>query len=217
MTTPPQYSPDGQWWWDGTQWVPAAQAPQAPVPPIVPQEPVAPAYPQQPYPAYQPVPAQKSDGKAVGSLIASVLWVCGLGSVVGVVLGHVSRGQAKRQGREPSGLAMAGLVLGYLGLVGTIAITLVVVAFRDPIVHTAKRDAELQSASEAQQSFHRATGHYSTSVEELRAYGYDDFDGKVDVVVIRATATDYCMTTRLLGHDFYVSDRSPMPSNVSCR
>ena len=21
-TAPPQYSPDGQWWWDGTQWVP---------------------------------------------------------------------------------------------------------------------------------------------------------------------------------------------------
>lgn len=208
MTTPPQYSPDGQWWWDGTRWVPAAQAPQPTWPA---------ATPQQPFPAYQPVAPEKTDGKAVGSLISSVVWVCGIGSVVGVVLGHLSRGQARREGRQPAGLAMAGLVLGYLGLVGTIAITLTVVAFRDPIVHSAKRDAELQSASEAQQSFHRATGQYSTSVEGLRAYGYDDFDGKVDVVVIRATATDYCMTTRILGHDFYVSDRRPMPSNVSCR
>jgi hypothetical protein len=22
-TAPPQYSPDGAWWWNGTQWVPA--------------------------------------------------------------------------------------------------------------------------------------------------------------------------------------------------
>lgn len=21
-TAPPQYSPDGRWWWDGSQWVP---------------------------------------------------------------------------------------------------------------------------------------------------------------------------------------------------
>jgi hypothetical protein len=31
MSAPPQLSPDGQWWWNGTQWVPAnAAAPQAP-------------------------------------------------------------------------------------------------------------------------------------------------------------------------------------------
>ena len=24
-TAPPQYSPDGQWWWNGNQWVPAQQ------------------------------------------------------------------------------------------------------------------------------------------------------------------------------------------------
>jgi len=212
MTTPPQYSPDGQWWWDGTQWVPAAQAPQQ-----QPQAPVPPAYPQQQLPPYQVVPPQKSDGKAIGSLIASVLWVCGIGSVVGVVLGHLSRGQARRQGRPPAGLAMAGLVLGYLGLVVTIGVVVAVVAFSDPILHSAKRDAELQSASDAQRSFHRATGRYSTSLDELRPYGYRDYDGKVDVTVIEANETDYCMTTRILGHDFYVSDERPTPSNRSCR
>ena len=24
-TAPPQYSPDGQWWWNGNQWVPVQQ------------------------------------------------------------------------------------------------------------------------------------------------------------------------------------------------
>jgi hypothetical protein len=159
----------------------------------------------------------KNDGKAIGSLIASVLWFCGVGSVVGVVLGHLSRSQARREGRPPAGLAMAGLVLGYIGLAAMVAVVAVVVAFRDPLVHSAKKDAELLSASDAQQSFHRATGRYSTSLEELRAYGYDDFDGKIDVVVIRATATDYCMTTQILGQSLYVSDQSPRPSSRSCR
>ncbi len=26
-TAPPQWSPDRQWWWDGTAWIPAASAP----------------------------------------------------------------------------------------------------------------------------------------------------------------------------------------------
>ena len=42
---PPQYSPDGLFWWDGTRWVPLARPPQAPPPP--------PAYPVQP-PSYAP-------------------------------------------------------------------------------------------------------------------------------------------------------------------
>jgi hypothetical protein len=67
---------------------------------------------------YLPVPpATQNDGKAVGSLVASLLGLfCGIGSVVGVVLGHLSRGEAKRQGREPSGLALAGLIIGYFGI-----------------------------------------------------------------------------------------------------
>jgi hypothetical protein len=196
--------------------VPAAQAPppqpQAPAPQAQPPWPGA--VPQHQLPPYQ---AQKNDGKAIGSLIASVLWVCGVGSAVGVVLGHLSRGQARREGRPPAGLAMAGLVIGYLGLAATVAVAAIALAVRDPIVHSAKRDAELQSASEAQQAFHRANGHYALSVEELRPFGYDDYDGTVDVTVLTATATDYCMTTRILGHDFYVSDQRPDPSNISCR
>src|SRR5437879_677898 len=29
MSTSPRYSPDGKWWWDGQQWVPASQAPES--------------------------------------------------------------------------------------------------------------------------------------------------------------------------------------------
>lgn len=35
MVTPPQYSPDGRWWWNGATWLPAPPAPAA-YPPAVP-------------------------------------------------------------------------------------------------------------------------------------------------------------------------------------
>ncbi len=35
----PRYSPDGKWWWDGQQWVPAAQAPEPSRPPAPPGRP----------------------------------------------------------------------------------------------------------------------------------------------------------------------------------
>ena len=62
---------------------------------------------------------------AIISLISSVLWVCGLGSVVGIVLGAVAINQVKRSGQSGFGLAVAGIVLGVAGL----AVTLISVTF----------------------------------------------------------------------------------------
>lgn len=50
---------------------------------------------------------------------------------VGIVLGHVARGQIKRTGEGGQGLATAALVIGYLQLaltVGVIAVAAVLVA-----------------------------------------------------------------------------------------
>jgi hypothetical protein len=62
-----------------------------------------------------------NDGKAIASLVLGLTGLCGIGSLLAIILGHQSRGQAKRQGREPSGMALAGVILGYVGLVGAIA------------------------------------------------------------------------------------------------
>jgi hypothetical protein len=51
-SAPPQLSPDGYWWWTGTEWVPAAQL-FAPPPPAVPTQPFA----TQPL-AVLPIPSQ---------------------------------------------------------------------------------------------------------------------------------------------------------------
>lgn len=45
-----------------------------------------------------------------------------------IVLGHVSRGEARRADRQPSGLATAGLVLGYIFTVLAVLAVVIVVA-----------------------------------------------------------------------------------------
>ena len=72
-------------------------------------QPGAPAQPQA-----QPV--ARNNRFAVASLVLSLLWLFGLGSLLGVVFGHIALGQIKRSGELGRGLAIGGLVLGYLAL-----------------------------------------------------------------------------------------------------
>jgi len=66
---------------------------------------------------------QHTSGKAVGSLVCGIVWLCGLLSVVAVILGHLSLSEIRRSagGLKGRGMAVAGLVLGYLGLMVAIA------------------------------------------------------------------------------------------------
>ncbi|WNI17258.1 DUF1707 and DUF4190 domain-containing protein [Actinacidiphila sp. ITFR-21] len=65
-----------------------------------------------------PPPPRKTNGKAVGSLVASLggSFCCGVGSATGVVLGHLARREIAANGYRGDGLATGGLVIGYLGL-----------------------------------------------------------------------------------------------------
>ena len=86
-----------------------------PPPPPAPPPPAPYPYPQ-PYPAYQPAPAM--NGLAIASLVASFFWVAWFGSFLGVVFGHIALSQIKQSGGRQTGygVAMAGLVLGYIEL-----------------------------------------------------------------------------------------------------
>ena len=41
---------------------------------------------------------------------------CPKGSIVGIICGHISLSQIKKTGEEGRGLAVAGLIVGYIGL-----------------------------------------------------------------------------------------------------
>jgi hypothetical protein len=99
-----------------------------PPPPPAPPAP-APVY-QQPYGAYPTAPySPPTNGLAVASLAAGILWLSWLGSAAAVVFGHVALKQIQSSGGRQGGygLAVAGLVLGYMGL-AVLAFVLLAVA-----------------------------------------------------------------------------------------
>ena len=87
---------------------------------------------QNPYGMPQMVMAQQlappvADGKAVASLILGLIPIVPIaGSIVAIVLGNVSQNEARQAGRRPSGLAIAGVVLGWLALAGTILLMILI-------------------------------------------------------------------------------------------
>ena len=78
-------------------------------------------YPGHPYPPYQyPYPAPRTNALAIASLVCAFLF-----APLGIVFGHLSLSQIRRSGEDGRGLALAGMVIGY---VVTIAAILAVVA-----------------------------------------------------------------------------------------
>ena len=59
-----------------------------------------------------------TNGFAIASLVCAVAWFMWLGSALAVVFGHVALRQIKANGgaQRGRGIAIAGLVIGYLGL-----------------------------------------------------------------------------------------------------
>ncbi|HWG00929.1 MAG TPA: DUF1707 and DUF4190 domain-containing protein [Trebonia sp.] len=83
-----------------------------------------------PYPPgyYQPM-RPPLNGLAVGSLVTSIV---GLlfppGTVAGVIMGHAARGQIRRTGHRGEGVAISGLVIGYLGMAFWALIVVIAIA-----------------------------------------------------------------------------------------
>jgi hypothetical protein len=76
--------------------------------------------PPPPAPAMAPVfirPAARTNGFAIASLVVGLLWMGWLGSALALVFGHVALTQIHASGGTQAGrgIAIAGLVLGYLG------------------------------------------------------------------------------------------------------
>jgi hypothetical protein len=92
--------------------------------------PVGPGGPVMPYLGYYPamVPPQPTSGLAIGAMICGIaeLFTLGFAAIPAVILGHLARAQIKRTGERGDGMAIAGLVLGYLGIAGWALIILAI-------------------------------------------------------------------------------------------
>ena len=89
-----------------------------------------PGYPPPGYPPYgYPQPTQGTNGFAIASLVLGCLiWIEGFTGILAVVFGHVALSQIKKTNQGGRGLAIAGLVLGYIGIAFLLVIIILFVA-----------------------------------------------------------------------------------------
>jgi Domain of unknown function (DUF1707)/Domain of unknown function (DUF4190) len=95
-------------------------------------------------PALLPVPAAppRTNSMAVAALCCGVaeFFTFGVTAIPAVILGHAARGQIRRTGEAGDGLALTGLILGWLAI-GLFAlfvagVTVAAVSFGHAVVHT---------------------------------------------------------------------------------
>ena len=76
-------------------------------------------YPPPGYGAYPP--PRPTNGMAIASLVLGILWIYWLGSILALIFGYLARQQIAQRGESGDGIAIAGIVLGWIG-VGVLAL-----------------------------------------------------------------------------------------------
>jgi hypothetical protein len=79
-------------------------------------------------PATEYSAAQTASGTNTTAVLSLVFGLFGSG-IIAVVLGHVARGQIRRSGERGSGMATAGLILGYVAIVVYVGLAIAYVVF----------------------------------------------------------------------------------------
>jgi hypothetical protein len=100
---------------------PSAATPADPTPAGPPPPQMAPDYPR-------PTAPQRTNGSAIASLVLGILWLGGIGAILALVFGYRGKRSIDRSrgGEGGRGLALAGIVLGWIGVAGAIGVTLLV-------------------------------------------------------------------------------------------
>ena len=81
------------------------------------------------HPEYRPSPPP-TNALAIAALVCGAAqFVTGITFIPAIILGHVARSQIRRTGEQGDGMALAGLILGYIGGILFIVILLIFVAF----------------------------------------------------------------------------------------
>jgi hypothetical protein len=106
------YSPPGNW--SDPSWPPqpGQQDPGYPVS----GQPIPQGYAAPMYPGYPPYPVSPpTNGLAIAALVCSLagLATC-ISAPVGAILGHVARRQIRERGEGGDGLALAGIIVGWV-------------------------------------------------------------------------------------------------------
>jgi hypothetical protein len=105
-TDQPAVQPERTWTHTGLEPEPVAATPAAPAQPqYVYPTPAAPAQPQYVYP-----PARPTSGYAIAAFVTSLFGL----AIISVILGHSALSDIEKTGKDGKGLAIAGLIIGYI-------------------------------------------------------------------------------------------------------
>lgn len=100
---------------------------------------------------YPPAGPGPTNGLAIASLVLSILWLGGVGSILAIIFGFVARRQIRRSGgpQGGDGLALAGLLIGIVGVLAvalflsiTVAVTSTINAGRSNSIASCRADAK---------------------------------------------------------------------------
>lgn len=163
---------------------------------------------------------QQNDGKAVASLVLSLLWFGGIGSIIAVVLGHLSRSESRKQGRTKGGMALAGIIIGYAG-VAMAALLVVLIALGVLLTRSSNASAAesaLKNASTAELSYAADNdGAYTSSASDLLANGFQAEKG-VEVVIISGDSAGFCLQAITSGSGpWYISSTDATVTTQPCQ
>jgi hypothetical protein len=77
----------------------------------------------------------KTNGYAIASLVLGILWIYSIGSILALVFGYLAKGRIDASGGRESGrgMAVAGIVLGWIG-VGLTLLAILLIAVSSPTV-----------------------------------------------------------------------------------
>jgi type IV pilus assembly protein PilA len=157
-----------------------------------------------------PVAPSGTSGKAIGSLICGIFFFFLPSAVVAVVLGHLSLSDIRRSAGRlgGQGLAIVGLVLGYLGL--AVIPILIIAAIAIPNLLRAKMAANEASAVGALRTINTACVNYATQYKSypptLASLGSgttpgSDVAGLIDSTLASGKRSGYFFTFQSSGLD----------------
>jgi type IV pilus assembly protein PilA len=133
------------------------------------------------YNAAPPFAPAQTSGKAIASLVCGIINVFPL-FIVAIVLGHISLSEIKKSGGriKGEGLAIAGLVMGYLGILA-IPLILIIAAIAIPNLLRAKIAANEASAVGSVRYIVAAEVNYqSTHADAGFTCNLSDLSGQLD-------------------------------------
>jgi len=145
-------------------------------------------------PSFVYVERSRTNGLAVAAMVLGILWIWWIGSVLAVIFGHVSLSHIKRSnGAERGrGMAIAGLVLGYIG-VATLILVIALFVFAGSNTDDAGAaacEADAASVATAEEAYFAMNGRYVPEQDLVP----DFLRHESDLHDVSVSGTDYVIT-----------------------